>query len=186
VVRSRLLTGIDLAPLRVQFRHAAPADITEHRRIFRCPVEFGGQNNVLTLSRAQLEFPIATSDVGLRAILDRHADEILARLPRLGLVPKTRAALADALAAGTPTLAAVAKRMRTSTRTLQRRLAEDGVRFDDLLDGLRRELAIQHLGDARLTVAEVGFLLGYNDATAFHRAFRRWMGCTPQTYRLKH
>jgi AraC-like DNA-binding protein len=183
LLRARLLAGVDFAPRLVAFRHPAPRDTTEHRRIFRSPVLFASEDTAMVLAAEHVALPIATSDADLRAVLDRHAAAVLAALPPSGFVPEVRAALAAAMAAGDATLVTIARRLGTSTRTLQRRLAGEGVRFEDLLDALRRELAFHHLADPRLSVAEVGFLLGYADPTAFHRAFRRWADCTPQEYR---
>lgn len=70
-----------------------------------------------------------------------------------------------------------------SPRSLQRRLREEGTTFAELLEELRRDLALRYLRDPRIGIAEVGFLLGFRDVTAFHRAFRRWMGTTPASYR---
>jgi len=66
-----------------------------------------------------------------------------------------------------------------SERSLQRRLADEGQTFDALLDELRHELALRYLADKTLAIAEVAFLLGYSEPSAFHRAFKRWTGKTP-------
>ena len=84
----------------------------------------------------------------------------------------------------------VAAAMHQSTRTLQRRLAERGMTWQQLLDNTRMELARQYLADPALSVAETALLLGFSEQSAFTRAFKRWMGQTPLTYRqgltMKH
>jgi AraC-like DNA-binding protein len=72
-----------------------------------------------------------------------------------------------------------------SARTLQRRLAGEGLSFDGVLDELRRELALRHLADRRVAIAEVAYLLGFSEPSAFHRAFKRWTGTTPGAARLE-
>jgi AraC-like DNA-binding protein len=186
VLRARALTKVEIAPIEVSFRHAAPRDCSEHHRILRCPIRFESETNALVLSRQDFARPITTSDSRLGALLDRHAELILARLPpHDGLVTDVRAALTEAMKSGDASLAAIAKRLGKSTRTLQRRLADEGIRFDEVLEALRRELAFRYLAEPALSIGEVAFLLGYSDTTAFHRAFKRWAGETPQSYRRK-
>lgn len=66
-----------------------------------------------------------------------------------------------------------------SERSLQRRLSDDGVTFDAVLDAVRRDLALRYLADPKIAVAEVAYLLGYSEPSPFHRAFKRWTGKTP-------
>lgn len=70
-----------------------------------------------------------------------------------------------------------------SERTLQRRLKDEGVRFEQILEETRRELALLYLDEKRLAIYEVAFLLGYSEPSAFFRAFRRWTGRTPREHR---
>jgi AraC-like DNA-binding protein len=124
----------------------------------------------------------------LSRVVIRHAEALLAALP----VPapdssahRVRRILADALAdgEGQATLAAVADKLHMSERSLQRRLADEGLKFDALLDELRRELAVRYLQDRKVAIAEVAYLLGYSEPSAFHRAFKRWTGKTPSELR---
>jgi AraC-like DNA-binding protein len=185
ILRARALTQVDVRPRRIRFQHGRPSDVSEHQRIFGCPIEFDSPVNVVVLAASDLALPITTADSGLSAVLDRHAELILSKLPERGFLAEVRAALTESMRAGAPDLASVAKKLATSTRSLQRRLADEGTRFEELLDELRRELAARYLQSPELTVAEVAFLLGYSDPSAFNRAFRRWAGCTPKAFRLK-
>ena len=83
------------------------------------------------------------------------------------------------------TIDAVARRLSTTARTLQRRLARSGTSFEELRDDARRQAAELYLSTTTLTIAEVTYLLGYSEPTAFHRAFRRWHGTTPQAFRAQ-
>ena len=75
--------------------------------------------------------------------------------------------------------AEVARRLHMSERSLQRHLRDEGVRFEALVEGLRRDLAMSYLSDRKMAIAEVAYLLGYSEPSAFHRAFKRWTGTTP-------
>ncbi len=77
----------------------------------------------------------------------------------------------------------VARHLATSARTLQRRLASEGSSFQEVVEEWRKEAARRHLSDSTLAIAELAFLLGYSEPAAFHRAFKRWFGVTPQGYR---
>jgi AraC-like DNA-binding protein len=78
-----------------------------------------------------------------------------------------------------------ARRLAPTPRTLQRRLARAGISFEALCDETRKQAAQSYLADATLTIAEVSYLLGYSEPTAFHRAFKRWYRTTPQAFRAR-
>ncbi len=90
------------------------------------------------------------------------------------------------LAPEPPSVAATARALGMSTRTLQRRLRADGTAFADILDHVRADMAVAYLGNPNLTTAEVAYLLGYVEATSFYRAFRRWHQCTPEIFRSSY
>ncbi len=91
--------------------------------------------------------------------------------------------LGEELCGGSPTLEHLAARLHMSARTLHRRLAEEGTTFRRVVTDVRRELAERHLREQRLAIGEIGFLLGFSEASAFHRAFKRWTGWPPLAYR---
>jgi len=86
---------------------------------------------------------------------------------------------------GDASLDAVARVLGTSRRSLQRDLATDGASFKGITDLVRRHLACDLLEQQRRSVGEIAFSLGFSEASAFHRAFRRWTGTTPQEYRRR-
>ncbi len=180
----RRMTGHDFAPREVRLVHARPARLSEHERIFRAPVRFGCERNELVIDRALLELPQRDAEPRLLAVLNRHLDGLLAEQPEgRGFVEVVQRWMIDELPDREPSIAAVAAKQRMSARTLQRRLHDHGTSFAKVLSDLRHDLALRYLRDHRIAIAEVGFLLGFQDVTAFHRAFKRWSGKTPATYR---
>lgn len=187
LARLRQASGVDLRPREVTLRAPAPADDSEHRAFFRAAVlrwAPDGAANQLVLERAALDLPILAADPGLARLIDRCARELLDKLP----LPETflgavRRHLVESLRGGAPAAADIARRVGMSVRTLQRRLADEGTTFAALVDDARRELALGHLAAAQPTISEVAFLLGFSEASAFHRAFRRWTGQSPSEYR---
>ena len=83
-----------------------------------------------------------------------------------------------------PTLAGLATEFRITPSTLRRHLEREGSSYRDIKDHLRRDAAIGHLTQGRLSVGEVGLLLGFREPSAFHRAFKKWTGVAPGEYRL--
>ena len=94
-------------------------------------------------------------------------------------------ALTPLLPHGRPRIAEIARVLGTSQRTLSRRLAEEGLTFERVLEEMRRDLALRYLRDARLSVSRVAWLLGFQEVTAFTHAFRRWTGRTPTEARAR-
>ncbi len=179
---ARELTGdARLLPRAVEFQHAAPPDTREHTRVFGLTVRFGAARNGVTFARAALALPVARADPALSAILDRHAQELLRRLPPVGTFSqRVRALLAAELRGGNAALEPVAARLRVSTRTLRRRLKDEGTSLTELLDELRRELALGYVDERAMTLDAIAFELGFADARAFRRAFKRWTGRAPR------
>lgn len=183
VIGARALTGRDVSPCAVRFRHAAPNDTVEHRALFRCPIEFGATHTELELERAVLETPLQHANEAYAAIFREQVERALARLPRQsGMATDVKAAARAALAGGRCSLAATARVLGVSPRTMQRRLRTDGTSFGELIDALRREMATKYL-DERVPVSEISWLLGYAEPSAFHHAFKRWTGTTPEQAR---
>src|SRR5580704_11743464 len=109
---------------------------------------------------------------------------MLARVPAgRSLRDDLRPVLAARMTGGDMNIDAVARRRVTATRTLQRRLARTGTSFDALRDDARKLAAELYLSDATLSITEIAYLLGYSEPTGFHRAFRRWHGTTPESFR---
>ncbi|WP_437959480.1 AraC family transcriptional regulator [Sorangium sp. So ce119] len=184
VLRARALTGVPFAPHRVTFAHAAPADRAEYDRLLGVPLAFDADENAVLFDASFLDAPTLRADPALGAVLRRHADELLAGLPA---DPSVRSALErhliESLGRGAPDVAAAARALGMSARTLQRRLGDEGESYKSVLDEARRKLAVAHMRERGRTISEVAFLLGFSEVSAFSRAFRRWTGHSPAAYR---
>lgn len=179
-------TGVDFAPRRLLFTHPPPADVSEHERVFRCPVEFGADRTCLLIGRDAWETPSTSPHVGMLEVLAQHADMLLEKLPRgPDLVERTRKAISQALRGGDPSLEGVAASLGTAPRTLQRHLRELGYSFNALADEVRQGAAGLYLKQPDIAIAEVAYLLGFSDQSTFNRAFKRWKGVTPKQYRMR-
>ncbi|MFP2933904.1 AraC family transcriptional regulator [Pyxidicoccus sp. 3LG] len=181
----RFFTGVDVRPLRVRFAHPAPADLSEHEALFGCPLEFGAAANDIEFSHEDVQRPFVHADALLNTMFERQAQRVLERLPQVSTrttTERVREAVGHALAGGDFSFAAVSRALRQPPRTLQRRLAEEGQTYAGIVEALRRELSESYLR-RRMSIAEVSFLLGYAEPAAFHRAFKRWWGTSPESFR---
>jgi len=181
---ARLLSGVSWQPLEVMVPHSAPQDTKAHREFFGVEPRWGSARAELSAEPSVPRLTLVKSDPQLATLLAHNAEALLALHPDTDDIgSEVRRAVGESLGAGEPTLAAVAKRLALSERTLKRRLHEQGLTFAGLLGEVRKQRATLYLDDPKLTVSEVGFLVGYSEPSAFHRAFRRWTGKTPQAYR---
>lgn len=150
-------------------------------------LRWGGAAHRAVFPAALLDLPIPQANKALLPLLQRHADELLqARHPRdTGIVAQVRQRISARLGQGAVKLADVADDLHLSTRTLQRRLMGAGVAFQTLLDATRHELACHYLAHSDMPITEVGYLLGYQEPSAFHHAFKQWQGGGPGQYRVR-
>jgi len=182
-------TGIaSIRARRVGFMHLDTQGLAELRAFFGTHhIELGAPEGRLVFDRSVLDLPLVAADPALCAVLERHADALLAALPKVeGFLVRFRELVAEELRrGGNPTVASVAKRLHMSERSLHRRLASEGTSFRDEVDSMRRGLALRYLEESSLQIGEIAFLLGYSEPRAFHRAFKGWTGETPGTYRAR-
>jgi AraC-like DNA-binding protein len=178
----RVVTGAQLRPLSVQFAHAPAAPVAECRRLLGCEVAFGERADAIRLSAEALALRIPTADSRLGVMLRSYADGLLKQAhPKEpdSLAGKAAAVIAQRLSSGEVSLRDVARRLHLSERTLRRRLQESGVTFSDLVSRVRLDLAEDWLQRSDFNVKHISYLLGYSDAAAFSRAYKRWTGRSP-------
>jgi AraC-like DNA-binding protein len=132
-----------------------------------------------------LELANPFGDSAISEFFDTHLEKELSEIADDGeLSRRVRIQISRALSQGVPTITEVAARLGMSGRTLQRRLADKDLAFQQLVDEARRELAERLLRGSAYSLAEVAFLTGFSEQSSFTRAFKRWAGQTPRNYRL--
>lgn len=180
------LAGPEAAPRRTELVRPSLGDPALARRLFGEHVVYNAPRDMLVFDDRQWALPQSSGNRMLNAVLEQHAAHLHADLAvPATLADRVAAELRRLLGQGHTELRHAARRLGMSPRTLQRRLRADGVAFQTLLDETRRDLAERYLSDASLTVLEVGFMLGYADESAFHRAFRRWHDQSPGEWRQR-
>lgn len=184
--RLREMTGEKFAPLRVDFAHPQPADISLHQQAFQCPLRFDQPTNTLVWPGEMLDEPLLTADARLfRALLPGLEEERRQRLADTDLTTRISLVIESRLGSGEFGIDEVARELCMSKRTLQRRLQELQLEFVDLVEEIRQALAIDLVSHSSLSLTKIAQQLGYAEASSFTRAFRRWTGLTPREYRQK-
>jgi len=177
----RNLTGSDAPLYAVDLTSKRLAHAAAIEAFYACPVKFEQSEMRLKFPLTLLTTPIKQADQVLLSLLSAQADQALAALPQgREWEQKVRQEIVRLCHEDTPTLEKVANALYLTPRTLQRHLANEGLRFQPLLDETRQHLAKQYLNDNRLQLTDIAELLGYSDQSALTRAFKRWTGHTPK------
>ena len=179
-------TGKPLVPLRVEFDRAA-GDRALYEKHFSCTVRFKAGRNAIVFRQADIDQPFLTYNPDLLAMLAPPLEAELAyQRAQESPIEQVKTTLKRLLAGQRPDLRGVARELGQSARTLQRRLADAGVTFQQVLAEARRELARHYLLHSGRELNETAYLLGYADANSFFRAFQQWEGVSPGRWRDKH
>lgn len=183
---SRQVSTEPFKPLAVYFKHAAPQSKKGHEDYFSCPVHFASERDALLVSKESLQTPNKLGDESISEFFENHLEAELSKYEdNNSLNQRLRIHITRTLSEGVPTVTSVAQHFGLSGRTLQRRLSEMGHSFQSVVDESRRQLAEKLLRQTDYSLAEISFMTGFSEQSAFTRAFRRWAGQTPRSYRLK-
>lgn len=180
----------ELAPLTVELSRPTPKHPENYEAFFGCPVSFNNPTIRLLYDMDQISRPIPGGNQQLAQATEKLVVEYLGRMQlqpanTQSLLPQVRQALFELLPRGEANLDDVAEQLHVSPRTLRRKLEEQGSSFRQLLEEVRKQLALDYIGQAHLSIGEISFLLGFASNSNFSRAFKRWTSQSPQDYRLQ-
>ncbi|HEU4728528.1 MAG TPA: AraC family transcriptional regulator ligand-binding domain-containing protein [Kofleriaceae bacterium] len=175
---ARAWTGARIVPREVRFQHARPRDTRELERFFGAKLRFDQRDNALVLPREVLALPFTTSEPALGAYLEASAAARLEQLPAPSLIDEVRGAIDDEMRNGDVDIERVARRIGVTPRSLQRRLRDEGTSYRELVDTIRHKRAVDLLSRG-VPFGDIAERLGFSEARAFRRAFRRWTGLVP-------
>jgi len=181
------LAGKRIALDRAEFAHPKPLHVQEYTVMYSKHLRFDAERTAIRFEARLLRAPVVQNATTLKAFLRsapqsvflkyRNRDSWTAQLRR-----RLRGCLGES---EWPTLGDVAREFRVAPTTLRRRLDAEGTSYQGIKDELRRDAAIHHLCHSPLSIADIGTLLGYQEPSAFHRAFKKWSGVQPGEYRLR-
>jgi AraC-like DNA-binding protein len=169
---------------RMIFPFPAPGHWRNYERLFNCPIDFGADSMEWHFNADVLRLPCPNANPITAKICQQVCDVVLTEGPNESeLVRKIRAACLNS-PQRLPSASEIADEFGLSLRTLHRRLAEDGVSFQSIVDGVRRSLAVELLENTHIVIDQIAERVGFADATSFRKAFKKWTGRSPSEYRL--
>lgn len=186
VTNLNVLTDNPAATAALELNYGQPEDWAFYESVFGSNIQFNSSRCGLTFDAESLAVVISTSDPVAQDIFRRECDRILANDKHGGMVSERVKQALLAARSEFPTSAAVAQQMHMSESTLQRRLAKEGARFQQLLDQVRYRLALEYLQGTQLPVSEIAALLGFSNPANFRRSFKRWSEATPAQVRQRN
>ncbi len=170
-------------PTAVHLVHRAPPDASAFTAAYGVAPTFSSPIYELVYAPGLAQLPIASFNSKLRDYFDEECRRLVDKLGAgTSLVEQVRKKLIAVMDGGDTSIEATAKALGMSSRSLQRRLADEGTRYNDLLADIRAELAKRYLARKTLSASEVAYLIGFTEPPAFFKAFKRWTGMTPREF----
>lgn len=178
------LTNRPFPILEMRVTYASPEDIEAYKKHFNCPVYFDQPRNLISWDIASLDHKISLANEDVCKLCEQQCKTLVDQMADADLLSsKIRNALVKT-PGEFPTLEEMSRRLKMGSRTLRRRLVQENLTYQQILDSTRKDLAIQYLKYTSLTPKEIGYLLGYNSVSNFRRAFKGWTGNKLTDYRL--
>lgn len=178
------LAGQELTLERIEFDYPMPPHADEYRRIFTVPLVFDQPATRLIFPARQLALPVIRDDAELHGFLATSPADLLARpAESQSHLAQIRSLIGRDLSQPLPDFETVAEHLHLSPQTLRRRLRDEHTSYREIKDELRRDVALYYLARPNYTIDEIACLVGFTEASTFHRAFKKWTGSTPGAYR---
>jgi AraC-like DNA-binding protein len=163
-----------------------PSDPEEYQRVLRCTLITAGNTYKLEFDKCYWNEPILTANYELQSVLLQKASAMSNTLvASQSLKERICTYLLANAYLGIPTLEEIAANFNTSSRSLQRKLQDEDVTYQQLADSVRKSLAVHYLESGQYPIKEISYILGYNELSAFTRAFKRWTGTTPFSFQKR-
>jgi AraC-like DNA-binding protein len=181
----RHIANRNLCPIRLALVHPRRASGDPIEAFAGCAIEYGALADEVVFSADVADVPLSGADPYLHDLLLKYCEEALTcrTRPQQALRTRIENAAAPLLPHGRPRVSEIALRLGMSQRTLSRRLNEEGLTFERVLEEMRRDLALRYLRDPHIPISRIAWLLGFQEVGAFTHAFRRWTGQTPSAVR---
>jgi len=183
VVIAKKLTNYSATPLKIYFNHSCPSQVDIYQDFFGCEVEFDSPINGIKISRSVLELPLVKYSPELNTMLCEQASRVVNNLIQQLPVQVVTQFITNQLPMGVPEVESAAQYVQMSVRTLQRKLNEHELTYSGLVDSIRKELAQSYLLKTDSKIVRISQMLGFSEQSAFQRAFKRWTGKTPKSFR---
>ena len=182
----QILSNKRITLKEVYFDHCKPKDISEYQRVFNCPVFFEKPMNALVFDKKLLQLPVVEPNMELLTLFEGIAQDTLEMMKKSETYTKKVVnIIVKEINGEIPSIDTVAKHLAMSVRSLQGYLKMEGTSYIQLLNNVRKDLAINYLKKKNTSIAEIAYVLGFSETSAFNRAFKKWTSRTPCEFRTE-
>ncbi len=181
----RIFLGKKIYPKCLNFQYSEPKYIDFYKKYFQCPMHFNQPTNSIAFSQDLLSHKNTTYNEYLYGILQSRAESVLGELQKKStFISEIRSVIGGRLSQGNFSAEDISSSYHISLRSFHRKLKENNITYQQILDDVRKDAAISYLNQKDCCDSTIPFMLGYKDSRAFQRAFKRWTGYSPKQYRL--
>lgn len=178
------LTGRNLDPSAIHFDFPEPLQSPEFRRLFQARLEYGAAETAIVFPSAWLGLPLVQNPLSLsRFLKDSLALIIVGNAQPIGLPEQIRAIISKGYGNAFPDFSQVCEKLNMTPQTLRRRLKEENTSYQEIKDSIRKDASLYYLAKEELSIDEIALMMGFSEASSFHRAFKKWTGRTPASFR---
>lgn len=178
------LTGRTDLVKEIQIEFPTPFYVEKYQSLLNCPVSFSQEENCVILKPEAFDQPVIYQNPIMHRLMLEHCEDSLRKISRQeSFTARVQQILGPLLHGRTPSIEETAEQLHLPTWTLRRKLKDEGCSFQDLVDSMRKDLALGYIRDTGLSFGEISYILGFSTPGAFQRAFKRWVGTTPGDYR---
>ena len=179
---NRMTTDCNFNPVAVYFQHPAPHYAIEYQRVFRAPVLFEQEKNMLVIKKDDLLRPIPQANTALKRVLEEKANALLQEQKQVRTYQEqVKVSISKNISTRNLSIDSVAEELGIHRTTLYRKLSQEGTSFTALLEEVRKKLALAYIKQD-LSNRHIADRLGYSEPSAFQQAFKRWFGKSPSKY----
>jgi len=179
-----MLVGKHFRAKAIYFSYQTPADLRIYHRLFHAPLMFNSEDNRVLLDQNMLSLPVQSDRSEFKAFIDGYLAQLESAAPTL-LEEKVELLIRQLVHTGNCNLSRTANMLNIHPRTLQRRLANRNTRFQQLLDQVRKQMALRYLQETEISITQLSQMLGFAEVSVFSRVFRGWMGMTPSQFIIR-
>ena len=181
------LVGKAIEPELIQLDFSRAQHDDEYRSLFNCPVEYDCDVSRVVFKRDYLELPLVQNELSLSKFLKESLAQLLdGNIHNVGLPAQIRAIISKEYGNNFPDFSEICEKLNMTPQTLRRRLKEANTSYQEIKDNIRKDASIYYLSKPDLSIDEIALLMGFSEASSFHRAFKKWTSKTPSVYRREH
>jgi len=178
------LVGKVVEPRSVELDFSRNHGADDYRTAFTCPVEYEAERNRFVFSADFLELPLVQNELSLSRFLKDSLTQLIdGNIHNVGLPAQIRAIISKEYGNTFPDFSEICEKLNMTPQTLRRRLKEGNTSYQEIKDAIRKDASVYYLSKPDLSIDEIALLMGFSEASSFHRAFKKWTGKTPSAFR---